>query len=204
MRHSLQTAQSTGTDGTGTESPLSEADLVVRAKRDPRAFAALYGLYLDPIHRHCFRRLGDREAAEDATSQVFAKALAALPRFDEGAGHFRGWLFTIAEHVLADHFRAAKRHQALEVVSDVTDTSPSPEEMAVSADAGRGLREAIAHLPDQQRRVVELRLAGLTGPEIGRVLGCRAKTVDVAQFRAVAKLRILLGVGETPEGGRDA
>jgi RNA polymerase sigma-70 factor (ECF subfamily) len=184
--------------------PLSEGDLVARAKRDPQAFAALYNLYLSPIHRHCYRRLGNREAAEDATSQVFTKVLAALPRFDERAGSFRGWLFTIAEHVLIDYYRATRGHHALEEADFVVDDSPSPEELAVRADTERGLRKAVAQLPDRQRQVVELRLAGLTGPEIGRVLGCRAKTVDVAQFRAVAKLRTLLGVVVTPKGGRDA
>jgi RNA polymerase sigma-70 factor (ECF subfamily) len=180
-----------------------EAELVARAKHDPRAFALLYARYLDPIHRHCYRRLGNRQAAEDATSQVFTKALAALPRFDERAGSFRGWLFTIANHVLADHFRAARSHRAIETAAEVADGTPSPEDLALAADAGRGLQEALARLPDGQRRVIELRLAGLTGPEIGRVLGCRAKTVDVAQFRAVARLRTLLGITVEPKGGRD-
>ena len=71
------------------------------AQRDPYAFALLYTRYLDPIHRYCYRRLGSREAAEDATSLVFAKALSALPRYHDTS--FRSWLFTIAHHVVIDH-----------------------------------------------------------------------------------------------------
>jgi RNA polymerase sigma-70 factor (ECF subfamily) len=87
---------------------------------------------------------------------------------------------------------------------NLPDQSPSPEELAVAADAGRSLRQAVEQLPERQRQVVELRLAGLTAAEIGQVLGCRARTVDVAQFRAVAKLRTLMGVTVQPKGGRDA
>jgi RNA polymerase sigma-70 factor (ECF subfamily) len=201
--HPLRLRQPTAPSLPTADDP-PEADLVARAKHDPRAFALLYARYLDPIHRHCYRRLGSREAAEDATSQVFTKALASLPRYEERAGSFRGWLFTIANHVLADHFRAARPHHPLDVAADLPDATPSPEDLALAADASRGLLEVLAQLPDGQRRVVELRLAGLTGPEIGRVLGCRAKTVDVAQFRAVARLRTLLGITVQPKGGRDA
>jgi RNA polymerase sigma-70 factor (ECF subfamily) len=180
--------------------------LIARAKDDPRAFAMLYAAYVEPIFHHCYRRLGSREAAEDATSQVFTKAIAALPRFtprDSAEGSFRGWLFTIANNVLADSFRAARPDRPLEHAVDVADTAPSPEDEALAADAGKGLREAMTHLPERERQVVELRLAGLTGPEIAQVLGCRANAVDVAQYRAVARLRTLLGVATNPIGGRN-
>jgi DNA-directed RNA polymerase specialized sigma24 family protein len=54
----------------------SDAELVVMARHDPQAFAVLYARYLDPVHRSCTLRLGSREAAEDATSLIFAKVLA--------------------------------------------------------------------------------------------------------------------------------
>jgi hypothetical protein len=69
-----------------------DAALVAAARVDPTAFAPLYARYLPPVYRYCYRRLGTSAAAEDATSEVFVKALAALPRFR--AGSFRSWLFT--------------------------------------------------------------------------------------------------------------
>ena len=53
-----------------------DAVLAARAAGDPAAFAPLYARYVRPIYRYCYRRLGTHEAAEDATSQVFAKVLA--------------------------------------------------------------------------------------------------------------------------------
>ena len=75
---------------------LSDQALVERAQRNPAAFEGLYDRYLDPIYAYCHRRLGTRELAEDATSQVFVQALAALPRFR--AHSFRAWLYTIAHN----------------------------------------------------------------------------------------------------------
>src|SRR5687768_11853835 len=77
-----------------------DARMVALAKRDPRAFAPLYDRYFDPVYRYCYRRLGDGETAADATAQVFAKALAALPRYREDAPSFRSWLFAIAHNVI--------------------------------------------------------------------------------------------------------
>jgi RNA polymerase sigma-70 factor (ECF subfamily) len=63
------------------ESSSDESDLIAAAQRDRRAFAPLYARYALPIYRYCYRRLGNHEAAEDATSQTFVKALDALDRF---------------------------------------------------------------------------------------------------------------------------
>jgi DNA-directed RNA polymerase specialized sigma24 family protein len=61
------------------EPDSSDDELVALAMEDPRHFSLLYARYLDPVHRYCYRRLGSREAAEDATSLVFTRALTAFP-----------------------------------------------------------------------------------------------------------------------------
>jgi len=189
--------------------PAADGDeeLVAAAVSDRRAFAPLYRRYVDPVHRYCYRRLGTREAAEDATSLVFAKALAALPGYRSGPGcSFRAWLFTIAHHVVADAHRSARAVAPLEEAGEVVDASPRPEEAVLAAEAARSLRGLLGRLPPAERRVIELRLAGLTGREIAEVLGKNQNAVDVAQFRAIRRLRGLLGVEakveEASRGGR--
>ena len=56
-----------------------DAVIALRACADPRALAPLSRRYVGPIYRTCHRRLGSREAAEDATSLDFAKVLATRP-----------------------------------------------------------------------------------------------------------------------------
>lgn len=179
----------------------ADGELAALARSDPRAFALLYARYLDPVYKYCHRRLGSREAAEDATGLVFEKALAALPRYRDGP--FRAWLFAIAHRVVVDRYRHAPPDRPLEAAVDLPDGGASPEDLALAADERRALRDLLARLPEHQRQVVELRLAGLSGAEIGRALGRSRANVDVTQFRAVARLRDLLGPAVVPKEASD-
>ena len=185
------------------QEPATEAVLVAQARRDPQAFAALYDRYFDAVYRYCSHRLGSPEAAEDATSQVFLQVLTALPRYQEG-GAFRSWLFTIAHNVVINRSRAHRPSESLEAASEHADPAPTPEEIAMAADEQQSLTAVIAMLPADQRRAVELRLAGLTGPEIARVLGRSHAAVKMLQLRAVDRLRQHLGVGAVTEEAHDA
>jgi RNA polymerase sigma-70 factor (ECF subfamily) len=160
-----------------------------RAPVDRQAFAALYRGYLTPIYHYCYRRLASVEDAEDATSLVFAKALATLSsQRDESA--LRSWLFAIAHNVVVDHYRARRQTLRLAAAADVVDPAPSPESLSLDRDT---IRSLLDRLTADQARILELRLAGLTGPEIAAVLGKSPAAVKVAQFRAYARLRELIG-----------
>lgn len=167
-----------------------DAALVAAALADRCAFALLYRRYLDPVYRYCHRRLGGREAAEDATALVFTKALVALPTFRVGS--FRAWLFTIAHNVVVDAHRARRPVAPMDAAIGIADPAPTPEERAMATDAGQTLRSVFGHLSPDQRRVVELHLAGLSGSEIASVLGRSPAAVRAIQSRAVFRLRELL------------
>lgn len=179
--------------------------LVARAKRDRRDFALLYDRYVDPIYRYCYRRLGTPEAAEDATSLVFTKALAALPRYREDGPSFRSWLFAIAHNTIADDLRSRihRADQPLAAATEIVDSAPTPEDLALVAEASRTVRALLTRLTADQARILELRLAGLSGPEVAHALGRSPGSVKVAQFRAFARLRELLAEPGTREEGRD-
>lgn len=188
---------------TGLPSPRvavmdDEGELVALAQRDRRAFAPLYTRYFDPVYRYCYRRLGSPEAAADATSQTFAKALAALPSCR--AETFRPWLFAIAHNVLTDGFRGSRFDQPLESAAEVVDAAPSPEDLAVVAEERTTLERLLVQLQPEQRQILELRLAGLTSKEIAAALGRTPNAVDQAQFRAVNRLRTLLAASGHPRG----
>jgi RNA polymerase sigma factor (sigma-70 family) len=152
----------------------SEALLIARAKRDPAAFAPLYEMYFNAVYRYCHARLRDGQAAEDAASQIFTNALAALPRYraDERPGAFRSWLFTIAHNVVANHDRSRGRCPLapLADAGNLPDAVPSAEDQAVAAEARQTIHTVLEHLTDEQHQVVEPRLAGLTDAEEGEFL----------------------------------
>jgi RNA polymerase sigma-70 factor (ECF subfamily) len=177
-----------------------DARLVALAKSDPRAFAPLYARYFDPVYRYCYRRLGHPEAAADAAAQVFAKALAALPSYREDAPSFRSWLFAIAHNVITDDLRGRRSVAPMETAAHVAAPDPSPEETALANEAGCMVLALLAQLPPDQRQILELRLAGLTGPEIAAALGRSLGAVKIAQVRAFARLRATLDPAGSPVG----
>lgn len=74
----------------------------------------------------------------------------------------------------------------------------------MAADEHRELAAAIAKLAPDQRKVIELRLAGLTGPEIARMLGRSHAAVKMLQLRAVERLRDYLEVSAMSKEAHDA
>jgi RNA polymerase sigma-70 factor (ECF subfamily) len=179
-----------------------DAVLVARAQRDRDAFASLYLRYLDEIARFCYLRLGDQEAAHDAAQQVFAQALAALPRYQE-RDQFRAWLYTIARHVLANQARRRQVTSTLEASLEIVDPGQTPEELAIAAFDRRALLAAVSRLPDDQRTAVELRLAGLTGPEVAAVMERSHDAVKKLQLRALERIRAELVAGTRREEARN-
>lgn len=187
--------------------PAAGADelaIMRRAQHQPAAFAPLYERYVDAVFGYCYRRTSDREVAADLTHQIFARALTALPRFSErpDSGSFRSWLFAIARNLVIDTHRTRRETASLDTIAGhdaLRDPARSPEEHAIASEQRRALVDAMAHLTGGQRQVVELRLAGLTGPEIAATLDLHLSAVKSTQFRAYARLRELLGETLAPD-----
>jgi len=166
---------------------VTEEDLVARAQADPRAFAPLYERYLGRVYRYCYSRLGSREAAEDATGEVFMRVLANLDRFR--AGVFAAWLYTIARNVVTDYQR---RRHPVEPLENADGIPASLAEAPGSEGERAVLLAALAELPDEQRTVLELQFAGWSGDEIAAVLGKSPSATRMIRHRAIQRLQKLL------------
>lgn len=167
-----------------------DARLVALAQGDPAAFALLYDRYVGPIYSYCHVRLGSREAAEDATSETFLKAFAALARYRQRS--FPAWLFRIAHNVVVDVQRRRVGVTPLDIAQEIPDPRCSPEDLALVAAEREALRRALATLPDDQRLALELQCAGWSGERIAVALERSPTAVRMLHARARARLRALL------------
>lgn len=169
---------------------LADDDVVALARRDHALFAVLYRRYAVAVYRYCDRALSDEGAAEEMTQTVFLRALSALPTYRGGS--FRSWLFAIAHNAILDARRARRPLTSLDNAMALPDRAASTEEQVLDAMAGQEITRLLAHLPREQRAVVELRLAGLRDREIAEILGRSPGAIRTAQYRAVQHLRQLL------------
>ena len=176
------------------EAGSSEEEWIAAARRDPRAFAPLYDRYATAIYRFCYRKVGDPDVANDLTAQVFVKAIERLDRYQPRAGAtFRSWLFAIARNTVTDRWRRHRPTHSLDPVAHtLVDRDPGPEQLAIDADDQAHLSVTLDALPEKQRAIVELRLAGLTTTEIMAALNMTEPAVKSAQHRAYRRLRELM------------
>ena len=168
------------------------------ARADPAAFEPLYRKYLAPVYNLALYELHDAHEAEDATERTFLNALAALPRFREGAttadGHdastFRVWLFRIARNVVAERRRTLRRHR--EAPLDVIGSMPAGmdvEAIALRSEAAAEAWAAVATLPDDRRQAVVLRFVHeLSTAEIASILGRSQGAVRVLIHRGLRRV----------------
>ena len=159
---------------------------------DRRAFAALYDRHLDAVYRYAFYRLRTDAEAEDVTSEVFHRALVAMPTY-EPRRPFLAFLYGIARHVVVDRLRAVKPEASFEDATRHHSDAPGPEETAVRQDDARRLRRAIGRLTPLQQEVVILRfLDERSSKEVAAFTGKPESTIRGIQMRALAALRDLL------------
>jgi RNA polymerase sigma-70 factor (ECF subfamily) len=156
------------------------------ARTDPRAFGQVYERYVDPIYRYCYVQLGSRPAAEDATGEVFLKALAGIHGYRGGV--VAAWLIQIARNVIHDIYRRRRPSAPLEAVSEVADPALSPEAAALARAQQEALRHALASLPKDQHAAVALQLAGWPSDQIAGALGKSTAAVYMLRARALARL----------------
>ena len=174
--------------------PADEQDLARRASSgDRRAFAALYDLHVEAVYRYAFYRVRTDAEAEDVTSEVFHRALVAMPRY-EPRRPFLAFLYTIARNIVTDRLRRQRPEASFEdAIAHPSDT-PGPDDRAVAMDNARHLRAAVSRLTPLQQEVVILRfLEDRSIKEIAEITGKPESTIRGLQMRALAALRELLG-----------
>jgi RNA polymerase sigma-70 factor (ECF subfamily) len=170
-----------------------DTDLARRAAAgDRRAFAALYDRHLDAVYRYAFYRLRTDAEAEDVSSEVFHRALVAMPRY-EPRRPFLAFLYGIARHVVADRQRDARPHASYEDAIAHASDAPGPDETSARLDEARRLRAAIVRLTPLQQEIVVLRfLEDRSTRDVAAITGKPESTIRGIQMRALAALRDLL------------
>ena len=158
---------------------------------DRVALAAFVRASQAEVWRLC-KRLGDPASADELTQEVYARAIAALPRF-RGDASARTWLLVIARNVAADAVRSRRRRRRA-VEAAVLDTPAVPDH--ASADA---LERLVAGLDaDRRAAFVLTQVVGLSYAEAAAV--CEVPVGTIRSRVARARDQLVERVRSAAEG----
>jgi len=163
--------------------------LIEAAQNDPSRFAELYEQNFGRVWAFVIRRVHDRAAAQDITSEVFHQALANVKRFEWRGVPFAAWLYRIAANAIADHFAKTAREQGNEQESAV------PPREIEDIERRASLYRFVDRLPAEQRRVLVMRFGEERSiREIASAIGRSEGAVKQLQWRGLQTLRSRMGV----------
>jgi RNA polymerase sigma factor (sigma-70 family) len=144
----------------------------------------LYERHAAKIQSYCLHRLGSREEAEDAVQTTFMNAFRALGRGIVPESE-AAWLYKIAENVCLTRNRSSWRRGRIESPASfelLEEVVPAPNR---AGDELIGLEDALASMPEQQRRAILLReWQGLSYREVAAELDVSQSAVETLIFRA--------------------
>lgn len=178
--------------------------LLEAGRRDEAAdrFGRLVEAWQRRALRVALHYLGNPADADDAVQDAFVKLYAHMTAYRADLS-FDAWFTRILVNTCLDHLKARRRlpswsgalhTSAADVAEALPSHEPSAERRLAARDRWRALTAAVEHLPERQRDVFVLTHLDDQPPHaIAQVLGMSPATVRVHLFRALRRLRSVLG-----------
>lgn len=168
---------------------LGDGRLFERAVRgDAAAFSEVYRRYEKRVYGFCLARSLDREAAADATQEVFMRLLKAAPG---SVDHPRAWLFAVARNVVIDAIRKrARLHEDGEANEDTAawatmTTADTADEVVARADAEAAFLGLRRMRPRYRTALILREIHGQSSADIAEAMGVASSgAVDTLLSRA--------------------
>jgi RNA polymerase sigma-70 factor (ECF subfamily) len=176
-------------------STLDDAELLARLARGHEdALAALYDRLGAMAYGLALRIAGDADTAQDAVQEAFLRIWRRADRYDRSRGDPRPWVLRIVRNVAIDLHRsrgARSRAEGASAVDERTERAViRPEDTAELAENAARVRAALAELPPEQRRALEIAyFEGLSHREIASREGLPLGTVKTRIRDGVIRLR---------------
>lgn len=168
------------------------------------ALDVLYDRYARAVFSFAVRIVRDSSIAEEVLQEAFMRSWQQSGRFELNRGNYASWLLSITHNLAIDEVRKSQRRpQKADMVdiSDVlrseVDTTVNIEEAAEATELRGVIRNAMGHLPDAQRRAIELAyFEGLSQREIAAFLNEPLGTIKTRMRLGMQKLKDVLSQQE--------
>jgi len=152
---------------------------------------------LPSLYSHAFWLCRNHAESEDIVQETISKALRAMDSFQEGT-NFKAWIFRILRNTFLTSRTAIANTRTVFLedhpdFTEVSDASPTPEDILLNLDNQAALSEALEQLHPQLREALLLcEVEDLKYKEIAMVLDIPVGTVMSRISRARRALQQLL------------
>jgi RNA polymerase sigma-70 factor (ECF subfamily) len=170
-----------------------EAELLERIRQfDTSALAQVYDDFYDRIYRYIYGYLGQANAAEDLTANVFFRLLRAVRNGHSPRSNLSAWLYRVAHNLVVDAFRRSPPEE-LELADWLESGEPDPSHTVETRMQLERVRVALRELTDGQQQVIVLKFfQGMDSREVASIIGRSEGAVDALQHRGLCALRNVL------------
>jgi len=175
-----------------------DLDLLLRLRsQDATALETLYDLHGALLYGVAVRIVRDPGDAEEVVQETWMQVWRNAATYDARRGTVAGWLLTLARSRALDRWRAsaarARAAQASEAEAPQPAPAPDPESSSAHAQLAARLTGALAALPADHRRVLELAyFGGMSQSQIADKLQAPLGTVKSWTRLGLLKLRELV------------
>ena len=182
-------------------SKLSDRELVaLYLEGNSKSFEALIQKHKNKIYAFILSKIRNRDLAEDIFQETFIKVINSLQKgkYNE-EGKFLPWVMRIANNLVIDYFRKAKKMRTIAPTNDfnifdiLQDGDRNIEDNLVNDQVHKDLRKLIEYLPEDQKEVLKMRYyAELSFKEISESTGVSINTALGRMRYALINLRKLI------------
>jgi RNA polymerase sigma-70 factor, ECF subfamily len=181
---------------------MKQSVLPIKIGAEVQQFEQMYQENLGPIYRFVFSRVGNREAAEDLTSQIFLKAVQGL-NYERGIHSMRKWLYQVASTTIVDYWRSHSRvtTSSLDALLETGWEDPIEDDLfGVNGKPTERVQRILQALPPHYREVLTCRfLLGLSVQETATKLSLTEGNVRALQYRALRRAATLVESESQPK-----
>jgi RNA polymerase sigma-70 factor (ECF subfamily) len=157
---------------------------------DVQEFQTFYQEKVGLIYRYVYSKVGNREMAEDLTSEIFLTAIKGINR-EFGPQSMQQWLYLIARSTIADYWRAHYRAptSSLDELLETGWVGPVEEEpFELNSVSVHRVQSLLQALPGRYREILTCRfLLNLSMKDTALRMGVTVANVKVLQFRALKR-----------------
>ena len=183
----------------GATDEQDRQDMTRLAAGHDGALSSLMDRHSERLFCYLLRQLNNQTDAADLAQETFVRVYQNRARF-RPQQRFSTWLYAIATNLLRDRFRWHKRHPQVSLQAEtetgssledhLEDSAASPSETLETSERAGEVRRAVQTLPIELRTpLILFEYEGLSHAEIGEILNCSAKAVEVRLYRARGLLR---------------